>query len=94
MPPVEVMHDISCHHEMSQSATECLPHPYVASCLYMTVHAMWFHRDFRADEWLLFVQGSPVAGGGRGLNLGQFFTADGKLVASAVQESLMRRLAD
>ena len=57
-------------------------------------HAMWFHRDFRADEWLLFVHGSPVAGGGRGLNLGQFFTADGTLVASAVQESLMRRLAD
>lgn len=53
-------------------------------------HAMWFHHRFRADEWLLFVQGSPVAGGGRGLNMGQFFTSDGVLVASAVQESLLR----
>lgn len=55
-------------------------------------HAMWFHSPVRADEWLLFVYGSPVAGGGHGLNLGQFFTADGMIVASAVQESLMRRM--
>ena len=53
-------------------------------------HAMWFHDEFRADEWLLFMQGSPVASSGRGLNLGQFWTEDGRMVASAVQESLIR----
>ena len=55
-------------------------------------HAMWFHADFRADEWLLFVQDTPVAARGHGLNRGEIFTADGRLVVSAVQESLMRVL--
>ena len=53
-------------------------------------HAMWFHRPFRADEWLLFVQESPSASGARGFNRGLIFTADGLLVASVVQEGLMR----
>ena len=53
-------------------------------------HAMWFHRPFRADEWLLYVQDSPSASGTRGLNRGMIFTRDGELVASAVQEGLMR----
>jgi len=53
-------------------------------------HAMWFHRPFRADEWLLFDQGSPSASGGRGLATGSIFTAHGTLVASAVQEGLVR----
>jgi len=53
-------------------------------------HAMWFHSQFRADEWLLFITGSPVAGGGRGLNLGQIYSEDGRLLVSAVQESLLR----
>ena len=55
-------------------------------------HAMWFHADFRADRWLLFVQDTPVAGRGHGLNRGEIFTEDGRLVVSAVQESLMRVL--
>ncbi len=54
-------------------------------------HAMWFHGPFRADEWLLFVQTSPVAGGGHGLTSGIFYTQDGRLVATAAQEVLMRR---
>ncbi|MCK9897909.1 acyl-CoA thioesterase II [Frankia sp. AgB32] len=54
-------------------------------------HAMWFHRPFRADDWLLFVQDSPSAGGARGLSRGMFYTADGELVASAIQESGMLR---
>ncbi|MFF1398819.1 acyl-CoA thioesterase [Streptomyces sp. NPDC058287] len=54
-------------------------------------HAMWFHRPFRADDWLLFAQRSPSAGDGRGFNLGDFWTRDGTLVASVVQEAVLRR---
>ncbi len=53
-------------------------------------HAMWFHRPFRADEWLLYALDSPNATGARGLARGQFFTRDGSLVASTAQEGLMR----
>ena len=53
-------------------------------------HAMWFHRRFRADDWLLYVQDSPSAGGARGLNRGQVYDQNGVLVASAAQEGLMR----
>jgi len=53
-------------------------------------HAMWFHRPFRADQWLLYAQESPVAAGGRGLARGEVFTAEGKLVVSVVQEGLIR----
>lgn len=54
-------------------------------------HAMWFHRPFRMDEWLLHTVESPSASGARGLVRGQFYTRDGRLVASTVQEGLMRR---
>lgn len=53
-------------------------------------HAMWFHAPVRADQWLLFAQDTPVARGGHGLARGLFFDAAGTLVASVVQESLMR----
>jgi len=53
-------------------------------------HAMWFHSDTRADEWLLFAQDTPVADHGHGLARGLFFNRQGALVASVVQESLMR----
>ena len=53
-------------------------------------HAMWFHRPFRADEWLLYTCYSPFAGGGRGLGTGRFTQADGTLVATTVQEGLVR----
>lgn len=53
-------------------------------------HAMWFHRPFRVDEWLLYDQTSPSASGGRGLATGRLFTADGDLVVSVVQEGLLR----
>ena len=55
-------------------------------------HAMWFHRPFRADEWLLYAQESPVAAGGRGFATGKLFTRDGTLVVSVVQEGLVRPL--
>jgi acyl-CoA thioesterase-2 len=53
-------------------------------------HAMWFHRAFRADEWLLYSLESPTATGARGLAMGRFYTADGGHVASTAQEGLMR----
>jgi acyl-CoA thioesterase-2 len=53
-------------------------------------HAVWFHRPFRADEWLLYDQVSPAASGGRGFALGRIFTQDGRLVASVAQEGMMR----
>jgi acyl-CoA thioesterase II len=54
-------------------------------------HAMWFHRPFRLDEWVLYSVDSPSANGARGLVRGQFFTRDGRLVASTAQEGLMRQ---
>jgi acyl-CoA thioesterase II len=53
-------------------------------------HAMWFHRPFRADEWLLYSQDTPTATGGRGLTRGLVFTRTGSLVASVVQEGVIR----
>ncbi len=53
-------------------------------------HAMWFHRPFCADEWLLYVQDSPNASGARGLNRGLIYSHAGELVASAAQEGLIR----
>jgi len=53
-------------------------------------HAMWWHRPARVDEWLLYVQESPTASGGRGLSSGRIFTRDGVLVASIAQEGMVR----
>jgi acyl-CoA thioesterase-2 len=54
-------------------------------------HAMWFHRPFRADRWLLYAQDSPSASDSRGLARGEVYTQDGTLVVSVVQEGLLRR---
>jgi|SRR5579859_609497 len=56
-------------------------------------HAMWFHRPFRADQWLLYAQETPAAYGGRGLARGEVFTESGELVVSVVQEGLIRTTA-
>jgi acyl-CoA thioesterase-2 len=53
-------------------------------------HAMWFHRPFRADEWLMYDQSSPTAAGARGLATGTIFTREGVLAISVVQEGLLR----
>jgi acyl-CoA thioesterase II len=53
-------------------------------------HALWFHRPFRADEWLLYAQDSPNSGGARGLTRGLIYGRDGSLVASVAQEGLIR----
>lgn len=57
-------------------------------------HALWFHRELRADDWLLYVMDSPSAQGSRGMSRGLIYQADGTLVASVAQESLMRDIRD
>jgi len=75
-------------------ATAMRPHgiDYTAGNLQLATldHAMWFHRPFRVDEWLLYSMESPSASGGRGLGLGRIFTRDGSLVASTAQEGVIR----
>ena len=53
-------------------------------------HALWFHEDARADEWLLYAMESPWSGHARGLNFGRIYTRDGRLVASVAQEGMFR----
>jgi acyl-CoA thioesterase-2 len=53
-------------------------------------HAMWWHRFARVDDWLLYVQESPSASGGRGLSLGRIYSRDGRLIASVAQEAMVR----
>lgn len=55
-------------------------------------HALWFHRSFRVDEWLLYAMESPTTGGARGFSRGTFYSRDGTLVASVAQEGLIRTL--
>ena len=78
--------------------TSTLPHglPFGRGKVIMASldHALWFHRDFRMDEWLLYAMESPNAAGARGYARGQLFTQDGKLVASTAQEGLVRVVAE
>ncbi|WP_438863711.1 acyl-CoA thioesterase domain-containing protein [Neptunicella sp.] len=55
-------------------------------------HAMWFHREFDFNQWILYCMDSPFAGNARGLVKGQFFDMQGNLIASAMQEGLMRKV--
>ena len=75
-------------------ATALLPHAlsiYTANLQVATLdHALWFHRPFRADEWLLYVMDSPAAAGARGFSRGSIYARDGALVASVAQEGLTR----
>jgi acyl-CoA thioesterase-2 len=74
--------------------TSTLPHglPFGEGKVIMASldHALWFHREFRIDEWLLYAMDSPNASGARGFARGQLFNADGDLVASTAQEGLVR----
>jgi len=80
--------------DMTLLDTTLLPHAVGAmeENLFMASldHAMWFHRPFRADEWLLYSQTSPSTSGGRGLARGSIFTRSGELVISVMQEGLIR----
>ena len=53
-------------------------------------HAMWWHHRVRVDEWMLYVQESPAAQGGRGLGYGRIFAQDGTLLATVAQEGMVR----
>ena len=57
-------------------------------------HALWFHRPFRADDWLLYCQDSPSATGARGFSRGLIYDRQGRLVASVAQEGLIRKRSD
>ena len=75
--------------------TATLPHtmgPLPNKDLFMASldHGMWFHRDFRIDDWLLYAMDSPSASNARGFARGNIFNKEGILVASVVQEGLMR----
>jgi acyl-CoA thioesterase-2 len=79
--------------DMSLLDTALLPHgKSIFSDVQITSldHAMWFHRRFRVDDWLLYAQDSPSASGARGFNRGAFYTRDGTLAASVAQEGLIR----
>lgn len=75
-------------------ATSTLPHGLAMTRRSVVMasldHALWFHRDFRMDDWLLYSMDSPNASGARGFARGQVFTESGKLVASTSQEGLVR----
>ncbi|WP_285764858.1 acyl-CoA thioesterase [Biformimicrobium ophioploci] len=94
--PVEHRCALSYASDMGLLGTSLQPHPITLFDPKMMAasldHAMWFHRNFRADDWLLYETDSPTAIGARGFNRGQFFTRDGILVASTAQEGLVRRL--
>jgi acyl-CoA thioesterase-2 len=80
--------------DMTLLDTSLLPHGYTLFAPELQLasldHAIWFHRTFRADEWLLYVQESPSAAGSRSFNRGEIFRRDGALVASVAQEGLVR----
>jgi acyl-CoA thioesterase-2 len=93
--------DISVHQKLltyvsdyNLLTTATLPHTKgpIPTGIFMASldHAMWFHRDFRIDEWLLYALDSPSASNTRGFTRGNIFTQDGILVASVVQEGLLR----
>lgn len=80
--------------DMGLLSTSMIPHGlhWTSPGLFSTSldHAMWFHDDFRMDQWICYVMDSDWTGSTRGLNRGALYTQDGKLVASAVQEGLIR----
>jgi acyl-CoA thioesterase-2 len=81
--------------DMTLIDTATLPHaiPWFDPNVQMASldHAMWFHRPFRADEWLLYAQESPTATGARGFTTGRLYTGDGVHVVSVAQEGLIRK---
>ena len=82
-----VRHDAARHRADAARPHACSRRTFMAASL---DHALWFHRPFRADEWLLYSQDSPNMHGARGFSRGLIFTADGTLVASVAQEGLLR----
>ena len=96
LPPDPWLHQclVAYASDLSLIDTICLPHDIgVLNTGYQFAsldHAMWFHRPFRADQWLLYTQESPIAAGARGFASGRLFNREGQLVVSVVQEGLIR----
>lgn len=96
MPPASLLHPalLAYISDYELIGTVTLPHGLHATREGLQMasldHAMWFHRQVRVDEWLLFALDSPAAAGGRGLARGHVFTEDGQLVATLAQEGLIR----
>jgi acyl-CoA thioesterase II len=98
LPDDPVLHTcvVTYASDMTLIDTAVRPHGYDWDDQFMVVsldHAMWFHRPFRADEWLLYDQDSPASAGARGLARGALFTRSGDLVVSVVQEGLIRPMS-
>ncbi len=99
LPDLPAMHQcvLAYASDMTLLDTSLLPHGYNLFTPELQLasldHAIWFHRPFRADEWLLYVQESPSAAGTRSFNRGEIFRRDGALAASVAQEGLIRRRA-
>jgi acyl-CoA thioesterase-2 len=99
LPDDPVLHQcvVAYLSDMTLLDTTLLPHArWHSEDVFMASldHAMWFHRPFRADEWLLYDQDTPTASGGRGLARGHMWDRAGNLVASVVQEGLIRHMRD
>jgi len=96
MPDLKTAHQcvLAYTSDYNLLTTALLPHGHEAAFgnvqLASLDHAMYFHRDFRMDDWLLYAIDSPSASNARGFTRGNIFTRDGKLIASVVQEGLMR----
>ncbi|MGX9787822.1 acyl-CoA thioesterase [Mycobacterium sp. MMS18-G62] len=84
---------LACVSDLTLLTTAFVPHektPHSATRTFTLDHCVWFHRTFRADEWLHFEQLSPIAAEGRAFCMGRFVDARGQHVATATQEGLIR----
>jgi len=97
MPDQRRQHDLALAYASDYNllTSALLPHGKEGSISRLQLasldHAMWFHRSFRMDDWLLYAIDSPSASNGRGFTRGNIYTRDGVLVASVAQEGLMRQ---
>ncbi len=80
--------------DMSLVSTAVLPHRFEVKQSQLQVasldHALWFHHDIDVNDWLVYIKDTTQAGSGRGFNRGAFYSRTGKLVASAMQEGVIR----
>ena len=96
LPDSELLHQcvVAYASDMTLLDTATLPHAIAWNDTRFMMasldHAMWFHRPFRADQWMLYAQESPSAHGARGFTMGHLFTREGALVVSVAQEGLVR----
>lgn len=82
--------------DMGLIGTSMLPHRHSVDRQRVQMasldHALWFHQPFAADDWVLYIKQTTTAAAARGFNRGAFYTRDGTLIASALQEGLMREI--